>query len=195
VTQPEAVPEPKRPHKVIAERVREVRTARGLSGVRLAEEMTKVGIKWDRSIVANLENGRRSTISVEELLALAYVLDVAPVHLMVPLDPDGWYAVTPDNYATRNSRARAWIRGTYALLDHTDERKYFSEVPKEEWIPPRKLDGEQKDELFKQLADEGLMDYTKVADTGEVSDYDPDSGKRLKRNPDGFPASDEEGAP
>ena len=144
-------PEPKRPHRVIAERVREIRNARGLTGARLAEEMTEAGIKWDRSVVANLENGRRSTISVEELLTLAYVLNVAPVHLIVPLDPDGWYSVTPDA-ATTNEHARAWIRGT-AALPGTDERKYFSEVHEEEW----KRFNDRQREIERQLGEAGII--------------------------------------
>lgn len=111
--------------------MRQVRTARGLTASRLAEAMTETGVKWDRSVVANLENGRRAAVSVEELLALAYVLDVAPVHLVVPLDNDGWLRVTPD-VSTSNETARAWIRGLSAL-PAGDDRKFFSEVPEDEW--------------------------------------------------------------
>ena len=125
-------PEPKRPHRVIAERIKQLRAGR-LTGAQLAEKMTQAGIRWDRSVVANLESGRRSAVSVEELLALAFVLDVAPIHLIVPTDPDGWYAVTPD-IATSNEQARAWIRGAPGgALPGTDERKYYSEVPEDEW--------------------------------------------------------------
>lgn len=96
--------------------------------------MTNVGVRWDRSIVANLENGRRATVSVEELLALAYVLDVAPVHLVVPLD-DGQFHVTPE-WATNADRAREWFRGQHPLPS-TDPRIFFSEVPLDEWQPPQ----------------------------------------------------------
>ena len=160
-------PEPKKPHRVIAERVRQVRTARGLTAARLAEAMTETGIKWDRSVVANLENGRRSTVSVEELFALAFVLDVAPVHLTVPLERDGWLKVTPDA-STSNERARAWIRGL-AALPGRDERKYFSEVPEDEWKRP---DGAQV------LADLGEATWVQVSrSTGDVTTYDRDTGE------------------
>ena len=43
---------------------------------------------WTRIVVTKLETGRRQSVSVEELLALAYVLNVAPVHLLVPWDDD-----------------------------------------------------------------------------------------------------------
>lgn len=58
--------------------MRRLRKARGWSAQRLTEAVTAAGIAWDRSIVANLENGRRSTVSVDELAALARVLDVEP---------------------------------------------------------------------------------------------------------------------
>jgi transcriptional regulator with XRE-family HTH domain len=66
--------------------MRKLRTERGWSAQRLSEEMSKVGVPWDRSIVANLEYGRRRTVSVEELLALAYVLAVPPPLLFLDLE-------------------------------------------------------------------------------------------------------------
>lgn len=96
-----------------------------------------MGIEWDRSIVANLESGRRRTVSVEEWLALAFVLSVAPIHLLVP--PTGEedltpYAVTPSTNSVPFF-TRAWIRGQ-APIGGQDPRRYFSEVPEAEWQPP-----------------------------------------------------------
>ncbi len=196
MAQTEPAPEPKRPHRVIAERVKEIRKARGLSGDRLAREMTKAGVKWDRSIVANLENGRRSIVTVEELLALAYILDVAPVHLMVPLDMDSWYAVTPASYATTSGRVRAWIRGLFALEGHTDERKYFSEVPNAEWTPPRTLSPEESEHILQQMVAEGLLERTRIKpdDSTSKAVYDSDSGqiKWVKADPGESSPSDQE---
>lgn len=110
--------------------MRELRRRHGWSGQKLAEEMTKVGIPWDRHIVANLETGRRRSVSVEELLALAYVLSVAPVHLLVPPATDSPVHLVPRS-SVDAKRARRWIRGLDAL--HTDERIYFSEVPRQEF--------------------------------------------------------------
>jgi transcriptional regulator with XRE-family HTH domain len=129
----------KRPTEVIAERMRELRNGRGWSAQRLAEEMTKVGIPWDRSIVANIENGRRASIAIEEVLALAYVLSVAPVHLIVPpVDgeaTDLLYRVAPEVATTTPGFARAWIRGQ-TPIGKVSARRYFSEVPESEWQPP-----------------------------------------------------------
>lgn len=116
---------------MIAGQVQSLRKGRGWSAQRLAEEMVKVGIPWDRSIVANLENGRRAVVSVEEFLALAYVLDIAPVHLLVPIDdsaplqPVAGVTVDP-------GQVRAWVRGL-DTIGQVDRRRYFSAVPAHEF--------------------------------------------------------------
>jgi hypothetical protein len=72
-------------------------------------------------------------ISVDELLALAFILNVAPVHLLVPPDdPHAPYEVTPKVTEDRSS-VRAWIRGVNTIDYDADWRQFFAEVPKEEW--------------------------------------------------------------
>jgi transcriptional regulator with XRE-family HTH domain len=58
-----------RPVQTVARRVRELREKRRLSAAQLAERLQQVGLDWDRNIVANLENGRRASLGVDELLA------------------------------------------------------------------------------------------------------------------------------
>lgn len=102
--------------------------------------MTSAGVKWERSVVANLESGRRQSVSVDELLALAYVLDVAPVHLLVPLSDNVWFHFTPET-ATPAGLVREWVRGRHPLRS-TNARLFFSEVPDHEWEPPKMSDEE-----------------------------------------------------
>lgn len=125
---------PPSPHRGIADRVRELRRNRGMSAQALSERMNAVGVPWDRHIVANLETGRRAAVTVEELLALAYVLEVAPVHLIVPTDGDDEpYRVTPAGVPeVTRSRVRHWVRG-FQELPGQDHRRYFSEVPPHEF--------------------------------------------------------------
>lgn len=121
------------PTQEVARRVKELRGKRRLTGAQLAERMTEAGIRCDRSIVANLEGGRRHTVSVAELLALALVLNVAPVHLLVdPDDGEAGYQVTPAVTAGRAS-VRAWIRGNDPIDPDADLREFRSEVPKDEF--------------------------------------------------------------
>lgn len=129
--------QPLTPHRAIAARVQELRKGRGWSAQRLADELRKVGIPWDRSVVANFETGRRASIGVDEMLALAYVLEVAPVHLVVPPDTDASveYQVTPEGVPEDPVFVRAWIRGQ-RTIGLVSPRRYFSEVPSVEWVPP-----------------------------------------------------------
>lgn len=77
---------------VIAERVRELRESAGMNQAALAEKMNEQGVPWKRATVVNLEkrastsrgagSGGRDSVSVQELLALALVLNVPPVLLI-----------------------------------------------------------------------------------------------------------------
>jgi transcriptional regulator with XRE-family HTH domain len=60
-------------YEVVAESVRELRRSRGWSQEHLAERAAAVGLPWNRSWVADLENGRRY-LSVEELILLPLAL-------------------------------------------------------------------------------------------------------------------------
>lgn len=76
-----------------------------MSQTKLGERMAELGCEWSRTSVAKLEGGHRNSVSVQELLALAVVFDVAPVMLLadprhgerVPiadgLDIDPWTAL------------------------------------------------------------------------------------------------------
>ena len=79
---------------------------------------------------------RPRPVTVDELLALALALNVAPVHLIVP--PDDYetpYAVTA-TVTSPNYRVRGWIRGLFVLprLPKVgDKRQFFTEVPPDEF--------------------------------------------------------------
>jgi len=76
------------PSQRVARRIRELRDARGWSARTLAEELGKIGYpQLNRSTVASIESGRRSYITVDELFALARVLDVSPLALAGQPDP------------------------------------------------------------------------------------------------------------
>lgn len=70
----------------VGRRVFELRRTRGLSVPALAEKVTATGAKMDRFAVSNLERGDRKSIGVHELLALAEVLEVAPMALAPELN-------------------------------------------------------------------------------------------------------------
>lgn len=113
------------PVTTVADRVREVRMRHRLTAQDLAERLQGLGLPWERTTVVKLENKRRQTLTVTELMALAVALDVAPVNLLVPLD-DRPYQVTP-NRTESSDAVRAWVRGEQPLPG-TDERTYRTEV-------------------------------------------------------------------
>lgn len=113
------------PVATIAQRVKELRGRRGWTAAQLGKALDKHGIRWDRFTVANLENGKRQNVTVQELFALALALDVSPTSLVVPLD-DRPYQITPTR-TEHADMARAWVRGEEPLPG-TDERTYRAEV-------------------------------------------------------------------
>ncbi|MGP4092758.1 helix-turn-helix domain-containing protein [Streptomyces sp. KR55] len=129
----------------VAERVQQVRKKRGWTVKQLAERCAELGApELTAQALYNLENGRRDDsgrrrrdVTVDELLKLAYVLSVAPVHLLVPpVDGD---AVVPyrfiEGVTTTPGFARAWIRGQ-SPIGRVVAREYFSEVPDSEYQVP-----------------------------------------------------------
>lgn len=118
---------PEGPTEAIARRVSALRQRKGLNRQQLGEAMTACGVEWNRFTVSSLENGKRQNVSVTELLALARVLDVAPVHLLVPLEDEQPYQVTPTEVLPAH-RVRPWVRGIVPLPG-TDTRIFQTEVP------------------------------------------------------------------
>jgi transcriptional regulator with XRE-family HTH domain len=122
----------------VAARIRAVRRKRELTVSELAERCATAGFpELTEAALYNLE-GRRTgkrpprPVSVDELLALARVLQVAPVHLLVSPDAeDEPYHVTPGVTAPAR-QVRYWIRG-YELLPDDSRQLYLTEVPPSEF--------------------------------------------------------------
>jgi len=108
------------------------RKAEGLSAAELAE---KVGEGLSRSVIANLENGRKDDITVRQLIALANVLRVPPAVLVVDLfspgDDSPYPMPTADTYGeidldsfevvrkpgrSRNSEFLTWFGAQSTLI-------------------------------------------------------------------------------
>lgn len=75
--------------RTVGRRVAHYRRERGLSAEALSAELrTSLGIDMKRTVIGGLETGTRRNVRVDEIYALAYVLDVPPAELMLPLDED-----------------------------------------------------------------------------------------------------------
>ncbi len=120
---------------VVAARVREARLRRGWTAQQLAQACAHRGAdKLTTSVINNIETGRRDNqghrrrdLSVDELLTLALVLDVAPIHLLgLPTGDEGTAVrIAPDCRVSDPQALLLWIRGDKALPE-SDARRYYS---------------------------------------------------------------------
>lgn len=89
----------------------EMRNLRGRRSAQwLANRTEHVGYPVSRTVISDLENGRRRYITTAELCALSSALGVAPVRLLYPELPDGLVEVTPGT-SMRSIDAVMWFSG------------------------------------------------------------------------------------
>ncbi len=122
----------------IAEMVKTLRKDRGWSAEKLAQLMTAAGVPWERMVVTKLELGKRQTITVEEWLALSYVLEISPVHLLVPYEADDIpYRAIPAGRPYSSAEMRRWVAGE-DTLEGVDIIRVASHVPEDQKGPDRR---------------------------------------------------------
>ncbi|WP_158613285.1 helix-turn-helix domain-containing protein [Frigoribacterium sp. PhB160] len=59
---------------------------RKLAGLSARELSEALGGEMSRGVIANIESGRKTDITIDQLIALAWALDVPPVVLALPVD-------------------------------------------------------------------------------------------------------------
>ncbi|WP_192810106.1 helix-turn-helix domain-containing protein [Actinomadura rudentiformis] len=102
--------------KVAAGEIRRHRDRSGLSAQQVADACSDdYGLSMKRSVIANLESGRRPTLSLMELLVLARVLRVAPVQLVIPIGHEEEIEVLPGT-VVRTWDALKWFTGDAPLI-------------------------------------------------------------------------------
>lgn len=136
------------PRVAVARAVATLRKRQGWSADDLATECKALGMpSLNRSVIANIESMRRKYVTVDELCCLAYALDVAPVHLLVPMDEEegvelDLFEATPDRFLPVR-QARKWVRGEW-VPPGRDPRFYFANVPAEEFDAIRAADDKSR---------------------------------------------------
>lgn len=132
-----------RTSELLGERVRELRDHRDLSQRGFADLMRTLGVPLHHATVAKVEKGTRK-VSIDEIMAFAYALDVAPINLFTPFDEYGDTLKVRvvdredgDPVDVSPAGLRAWVRGT-APLRGQDGRLYYSTVPGAEWARRRR---------------------------------------------------------
>ncbi|WP_457029735.1 helix-turn-helix domain-containing protein [Kitasatospora sp. P5_F3] len=119
-----------------AVRLREARTRRGWTTKQLADACGAAGAtKLTAAVLANIETGRRDSdgvrrreLSIDELVVLAVVLDVAPLHLLgLPdsAEPGTKIQLTPELAVSDGELLLEWLCGQRPL-PQTDSRQFYS---------------------------------------------------------------------
>jgi transcriptional regulator with XRE-family HTH domain len=105
--------------RLVAREIRRYRDERKISAQQLADRTAELGMEIPRSVLANLESGRRDTVAVPELLVLAAALQVAPIELLCPVGFDEQIEILPGRLMDPLSASR-WIDGEL-MLDVSDQ--------------------------------------------------------------------------
>lgn len=80
----------------------------------LSDRTHELGYRVTRSVITDLENGRRRHVTTSELLILSVALDVAPLCLLYPALPDGQVEAVP-GVEVSSWTAYRWVAGETPL--------------------------------------------------------------------------------
>jgi len=107
---------PARVARLVAREVRRYRERRQpkMSAQQLADRTAELGMPIPRSVLANLESGRRETVTAAEVLVLAAALDVAPIDLLCPVGFDEQTEMLPGRMVDSREAVR-WFCGDQKL--------------------------------------------------------------------------------
>jgi transcriptional regulator with XRE-family HTH domain len=151
--------------RVVADQVRRYRQERKMSAQQLADRCDQLGLSIPRPVLSNLENGRRESVSIAELLILAAALEVPPILLVAPVDRQPTIEVLPGKEFDPWS-ATLWISGEARLADPAG-------TPDLVWLSWRDDLGivplhRRHDQLVEDLSGEGLWSGAATLDPVET---------------------------
>lgn len=98
----------------IAREVVRYRKLRGMTAQQVVDACAAQGLPMKRTVLVNLETGRRGNITLSELIVLAAVLKIPPLQLVFPVGHDETVELLPDR---REDvwRAAQWFTGEATL--------------------------------------------------------------------------------
>jgi transcriptional regulator with XRE-family HTH domain len=124
----------RRPGEYIGERIVTARKDRGWTQAELAKQLERLGPHngWRQSKIAKIENGAAKKLALDDVLALAVALGVAPAYLLSPPE-EGDVEVAPKLVCSAPD-FRRWLRGEWPLEADSARNYYFGAlVPDSEW--------------------------------------------------------------
>ncbi|MFJ3100409.1 helix-turn-helix domain-containing protein [Streptomyces sp. NPDC086835] len=133
--------------KTIAQELRRHRTARGMSAQQVSDACEGLGADMPRTVISNIENGRRGNVSMAEVVILAAALGVPPTVLAFPVGYEAEVEYLPGKTATPLEAADWWN----------------GEKADEEWALTllrrhRRLESQIR-RLYKQIWEQAIADY------------------------------------
>jgi hypothetical protein len=97
--------------EVLVQAIRDARDREGWNARTLADACAQAGMpSLDQSTITNILNNRRQRIGVDEWLTLAYVLNLPPAQMLLPLTESDRAALTPA-VTTGHDAALKWLLG------------------------------------------------------------------------------------
>lgn len=117
---------------VLRQNLRRIRSGKGISYATLAARLAHTGLPVHPVGLSRSERGTRP-VDVDELVAIAVVLDVSPVDLLIPgpVHDDMPWQATP-RLRVQAGRARAWIGGRATLTPVTSQEQLTEAI---RWVP------------------------------------------------------------
>ncbi len=109
----------------------------GLSAQDLADRCEALGFPLPRAVLSNLENGRRESVTLAELIVLARALEIPPLQLVAPVGRQDAIELFPATQLPTWDAAR-WISGELNVWD-LDGGPSAEEMYESGWKPDRAL--------------------------------------------------------
>ncbi|MGV9762165.1 helix-turn-helix domain-containing protein [Micromonospora tulbaghiae] len=176
-------------NQTIATQIRNWRNARGLSAQQLSERCASIGYPIPRNIIANIETGRRGSVTVPEAIIIAMALNVPPILLIYPVGKELAVRTSPRQDCGTFYAAR-WFMGDtrptpdMAGLDEPDD--YKSAVL--EWESARDIVQTYQRHgtlvrRYRYVRDDVMAQLTRMADPA-AADEEPEVRRIHKRRTD-----------
>ncbi len=134
----------------------------------LVARLAEIGQKMNQAAIARIERGERK-ISLDEAIAIAAALDVAPVHMFLPIEGDERVSLARA-LEVDQVKARRWARGNIPL-DPANFRSYRDQGAGDTRVSPEELSPEEQaalqaenERLIRKLGIEVLYEPTKEKD-------------------------------
>lgn len=135
--------------EITRKRVREERERQNLNLAALARRVTALGRPMSTLAVQRIEAGARR-VDVDDLIALALALDIAPIALLAPAGGSGdeTFAVADDQPAEPLDQIWPWMRGEKTRDPFGGDDQAFARRSLPAWFEP---EGAQAQEAVRDL--------------------------------------------